>query len=85
MREMNATEAREQWAELINRAAYGKEVVVITRHGRRLVAIVPAELVEEIEDEALAKEARQRLADVRAGREEVVALEARKPGRSRKK
>jgi prevent-host-death family protein len=30
-------------AELLNRAAYGKERFVVTRHGKELVAIVPLE------------------------------------------
>lgn len=37
------TEARSQFSELINRVGYGKERIVLTRHGKALVALVPAE------------------------------------------
>lgn len=46
--EISVTEARAEFAELINRVGYGGEQVVITRHGKPLVALVPArEVVEE--------------------------------------
>lgn len=41
------TEARAQFAELINRVGYGKERIVLTRHGKPLVALVPAESLSE--------------------------------------
>lgn len=40
---VSVADARNEWAELVNRVAYGKEQVVITRHGRELVALVPIE------------------------------------------
>lgn len=43
MREIPVTEARAQLAELVNQVAYGGESVVLTRHGRRLVALVPVD------------------------------------------
>lgn len=39
------TEARAQFSELVNRVGYGKEQIVLTRHGKPLVALVPAETV----------------------------------------
>ncbi|HIE62804.1 MAG TPA: type II toxin-antitoxin system Phd/YefM family antitoxin, partial [Microbacterium sp.] len=33
MKEVTAAEARKNMAELLNRAAYGKERFVVTRHG----------------------------------------------------
>lgn len=36
-----ATVARAQLADLVNRVAYGGEVVVLTRHGRALAALLP--------------------------------------------
>ena len=45
MEEITTAEARKNMAELINRAAYGKERFVVTRHGKELVAIVPLEEV----------------------------------------
>jgi prevent-host-death family protein len=43
--EIPVSEARAQLSELINRVGYGKERIVLTRHGKPLVALVPAELV----------------------------------------
>lgn len=41
--EISVTEARADFSELINKVGYGHERVVITRHGKPLVALVPAE------------------------------------------
>ena len=41
MKQVTAAEARKNIAELVNRAAYGGERFVVTRHGKELVAIVP--------------------------------------------
>jgi prevent-host-death family protein len=40
---VTVAEARSGLADLLNRVAYGKERLVITRHGRELAAIVPVE------------------------------------------
>ncbi len=45
MNRVTTAEARKNMAELLNRAAYGKERFVVTRHGKALVAIVPLEEV----------------------------------------
>ncbi|EPH46408.1 type II toxin-antitoxin system Phd/YefM family antitoxin [Streptomyces aurantiacus] len=50
--EIPVTQARAELAELINRVVYGNERVVVTRHGKPLVALVSADdlrLLEEIE------------------------------------
>lgn len=36
-------EARKNLSEILNRVAYGKERVVVTRHGKGVAAIVPVE------------------------------------------
>ena len=43
MKEITTADARRHMAELLSRAAYGKERFVVTRHGKELVAIVPLE------------------------------------------
>jgi prevent-host-death family protein len=43
MKKITTAEARKRMSELLNRAAYGKERFVLTRHGKELVAIVPLE------------------------------------------
>lgn len=52
--QVSVSKAREDFAELVNRAAYQHERVVIHRRGRRIAAIVPiedVEALEELEDE----------------------------------
>jgi prevent-host-death family protein len=49
MTELSIAEAREQFSEAINRAAYGKERIVVTRRGKPLAAIVPIEDMEATE------------------------------------
>ena len=43
MKQVTTAEARKRMSELLNRAAYGKERFILTRHGKELVAIVPLE------------------------------------------
>ena len=53
MTHMSVTKARSEFAEIVNRAAYGHERTVITRRGKDIAAVVPAEdidLLEELED-----------------------------------
>ena len=57
-----AARARQSFAEIVNRAAYGKERVVIERRGKRLAAVVPLEdlaLLEELEDRIDLEDARR--------------------------
>lgn len=41
MKQITTVEARKNISELVNRAGYGGERFVVTRHGTGLVAIVP--------------------------------------------
>ncbi|GGN51867.1 antitoxin [Streptomyces albiflavescens] len=53
--EIPVTQARAELADLINRVVYGGERVVVTRHGKPLVALVSAadlERLEELQDPA---------------------------------
>ncbi|MFB7103027.1 type II toxin-antitoxin system Phd/YefM family antitoxin [Streptomyces hydrogenans] len=53
--EIPVTQARAELADLINRVVYGDERVVVTRHGKPLVALVSAadlERLEKLEAEA---------------------------------
>ena len=43
------TEARAQLSDLVSQVAYGGEPVVLTRHGKALVALVPAALLSDAE------------------------------------
>ncbi|NGO11420.1 type II toxin-antitoxin system Phd/YefM family antitoxin [Streptomyces sp. HC44] len=53
--EIPVTQARAELADLINRVVYGNERVVVTRHGKPLVALVSAadlQRLEELQDPA---------------------------------
>ena len=66
MADFTISKAREQLADLVNRAAYGKERVGLTRHGRRVAAIVSIEdlaLLERLEDRIDLDAARAALAE----------------------
>ncbi len=66
MADFTISRAREQLADLVNRAAYAKERVGLTRHGRRVAAIVSIEdlaLLERIEDRIDLDAARAALAE----------------------
>ncbi|MFF9110222.1 type II toxin-antitoxin system Phd/YefM family antitoxin [Streptomyces sp. NPDC014805] len=47
--EIPVTQARAELADLINRVVYGDERVVVTRHGKPLVALVSAADLERLE------------------------------------
>ncbi|MFI6052908.1 type II toxin-antitoxin system Phd/YefM family antitoxin [Streptomyces violascens] len=49
--EIPVTQARAELAELINRVVYGGERVVVTRHGKPLVALVSAADLAKLEAE----------------------------------
>ncbi len=63
-----ASKAREGFADTINRAAYGKERVVVRRRGKEVAAVVPIEdlrLLEELEDRVDLSDARAALAETK--------------------
>lgn len=63
---VSISEARQDFAELVNRAAYGRERVRVVRRGRAVAAIVPiedVEALERLEDELDLQAALEALAD----------------------
>lgn len=63
---VSVSEARQDFAELVNRAAYRGERVLVSRRGRPIAAIVPiedVEFLERYEDEMDLKLAMEALAD----------------------
>jgi len=50
--EIPVTEARAQFSELVNRVGFGKERIILTRHGKPLVGLVPAEELAALDDPA---------------------------------
>jgi len=68
MATLSVGEAREKFADLINMAAFGKERIIISKHGRERVAVIPIEdlhTLEHYEKEVLLARAREALADAR--------------------
>jgi prevent-host-death family protein len=66
MAERRISEARESFSTTVNRVAYAGERVVLTRHGKRVAAVVPIEdleLLERLEDSIDVDEARRVLAE----------------------
>ncbi len=53
MSRIPASEARMQFADIVNKVAFGGERIVLHRHGKDVAAIVPVEdlrLIEELEN-----------------------------------
>ena len=68
MGQVNTVNARAQFSEIINRAAFGKERVTLTRRGKEIVAVVPIEdmkLLEALEGKIDLEEAREALSEVK--------------------
>jgi len=66
MNKISVTKARKEFAELINRTAYRKERYVVTRRNKGVVAIVPMEdleIIEEIEERIDLEEAKKAWAE----------------------
>lgn len=66
MSERRISEAREEFATIVNKVAFGGERVRLTRHGKAVAAVVPiedVEFLEDLEDEIDAELAREALAD----------------------
>jgi prevent-host-death family protein len=68
MGHLPSSKAREGFADTINRAAYGKERVVVRRRGKDIAAVVPIDdlrLLEELEDRIDLADARASLAETK--------------------
>ncbi len=63
---VNATDARNRFLDLLNRAGYGKERIRIERHGKPIAALISCEDLERLEaledalDSALLREAMEK-------------------------
>jgi len=66
MTTVTTAEARKKLAEIINKVAYGKEPVVLTRRGEEIAALISIEeleLLQLIEDHMDVKDAKKALAE----------------------
>ncbi len=78
--QLSVKEARDSFSELVNRAVYAGEVTFVTRGRNRkpAAAIVPEEWVRRYEELLDAEDIRialERLADIDAGKEDLVSSE----------
>ncbi|MFI2373879.1 type II toxin-antitoxin system Phd/YefM family antitoxin [Streptomyces sp. NPDC018964] len=72
--EIPVTRARAELADLINRVVYGGEHVVVTRHGKPLVALVSADDLRRLEELGEAPEsAEEQVISTVAGVREVAS------------
>jgi prevent-host-death family protein len=62
---MTAAEARDNFADVLNRVSFGQERILVTRHGKALAAVISVddleqlEALEEMVDRALLRRARE--------------------------
>jgi prevent-host-death family protein len=63
---LTASEARQNFSDILNRAAFGRERVIIHRGKKAVAAIIPIEdynFLEQLEDRIDVREARKRLSE----------------------
>lgn len=76
--ELPVSDVRGRLADIVNEAAYGGQITYLTRHGRRLAAIVPveaAEAAERWEDEQLGRMADEAVEEMSRTGEKPVPLD----------
>jgi prevent-host-death family protein len=74
MSKVSFSELREQLSEVLNEARYNGERTVITRHNKKVAAIVPMEdleYLERVEDELDARDAHRIKKAIQEGKEKL--------------
>ena len=71
MTRLNVSKAREEFPEIVNRAAYGNERTIVSRRGKDLAAIIPMEDLRLLERLAQEEMDRIDLEDARAALREA--------------
>jgi prevent-host-death family protein len=75
---LGASQARDAFADTLNRVAYRGERIVLRRRGKDLAAIVPMEdlkLIQEREDQVDVREAKKALAEMKGKGEKPIPYE----------
>jgi prevent-host-death family protein len=82
MTRLNVSKAREEFPEIVNRAAYGMERTIVSRRGKDVAAVIPMEDLRLLERLAQEEMDRIDIADARAALaepgENISLREARK-------
>ena len=63
---ISTADARKNFADIVNKVAYGKESIVLTRRGRKIAALVSMDelkLLQNIEDHIDIEDAKKSLAE----------------------
>ncbi len=63
---ISTADARKNFADIVNKVAYGKEPIVLTRRGQKIAALVSIgelELLQQIEDHIDIEDAKKALAE----------------------
>lgn len=71
MTRLNVSKAREEFSEVVNRAAYGKERTVVSRRGKDLAAVIPIDDLRLLERLSQKEIDRIDLEDARAALKEA--------------
>ena len=71
MTRLNVSKAREEFPEVVNRAAYGKERTIVSRRGKDLAAVIPMDDLRLLERLAREEMDRIDLEDARAALKEA--------------
>lgn len=71
MTRLNVSKAREEFPDVVNRAAYGNERTVISRRGKDLAAVIPMEDLRLLERLAQQEMDRLDIEDARAALKEA--------------
>jgi prevent-host-death family protein len=71
MTRLNVSKARQEFPDVINRAAYGKERTIVSRRGKDLAAVIPIDDLRLLERLAKKEMDRQDIADARAALKEA--------------
>lgn len=79
MTRLNVSKARDEFPELINRAAYGKERTIVSRRGKDLAAVIPIDDLRLLERLAQEEMDRQDIEDARVALKEAEEKGDRSP------
>jgi len=71
MTRLNVSKARDEFPEVVNRAAYGKERTIVSRRGKDLAAVIPIDDLRLLERLAREEMERLDLEDARAALKEA--------------
>jgi prevent-host-death family protein len=71
MTRFNVSKAREEFSEVVNRAAYGKERTIVSRRGKDLAAVIPMDDLRLLERLGREEMDRIDLEDARAALKEA--------------